>query len=122
MTEEQLKKMVAGGNDDAYAVRGGKILTPKIIEQLESNAFVQVVDRVMGGGKKKKMNVEESDHSATDKSSTETDAVFEAFDRCSRTGTGGRSAEMTEAMLEMDDEMAEGNVKEVKKQLLGRGD
>ena len=70
--------------------------------------MIQFVDRMLGGGKKKMMKkVEQGDQGATDKSSTEEDAVFEVFDRCSRKGIGGWSAEMTEAMLGMVDEQTE---------------
>ena len=51
--------------------------------------------------------VEESEQSATDKKSTETDVVVEMLDRCFQTGVGGWSAEMMEAMSEMDDEQTE---------------
>ena len=70
--------------------------------------MIQFVDRMLGGGKKKMMKkVEQGDQGATDKSSTEKDAVFEVFDRCSWLGIGGWSAEMTEAMFGMGDEQTE---------------
>ena len=96
---------------DVYAVHGGRIVTSRVVDGLKDGAMIQLVDRMPGGGKNKKKTtkkmVEESEQSATDKSSTEADAVFEMFDRCSRTGVGGWSVEMMEAMSEMDDEQTE---------------
>ena len=44
----------------------------------------------------------------------EADAVLEMLDRCSRTGVGGWSAEMTEAMLGMSDEKTEEMLKAIR--------
>ena len=64
--------------------------------------------KMLGGGKKKTpKKAEHSDQSTTEKSSSEVDAAFEMFERCSRTGIGGWSAKMTKAMLGMDDEQTE---------------
>ena len=60
-----------------------------------------------GGKKKTPKKAEQSDQSMREKCSSEVDAAFEMFERCSRTGIGGWSAKMTEAMLVMDDEQTE---------------
>ena len=103
---DELKRLVKEEDGDVYAVHGGRI-TARMVDQLGDGAVIQFVDRMLGGGKKKMMKVEQGDQGATDKSSTEEDAVFEVFDRCSRMGIGGWSAEMTEAMLGMGDEQTE---------------
>ena len=60
-----------------------------------------------GGKKKSPKKVEQNEQSTKEKSLPEVDVVVEMFDRCSRTGVGGLSAEMMEAMLGMDDEQTE---------------
>ena len=100
MAVDELKRLVKEEDGDVYAVHGGRIVTARMVDQLGDGAVIQFVDRMLGGGKKKMMKVEQSDQSATDKSSTEADAVFEVFDRCSQTGVGGLSGEMMEAMLD----------------------
>ena len=80
--------------------------------RLEHNAGCQEVaswrknkSKTPGGGKKKSpKRVQQSDQSTKEQSLPEVDVVVEMFDRCSRTGVGGLSAEMMEAMLGMDDE------------------
>ena len=111
VTVDEVKRLVKEESGDVYAVHGGRIVTSRVVDRLKDGAMIQLVDRMRGGGKnKKKMTkkmVEESEQSATDKSSMEADAVFEMLDRCSRTGVGGWSVEMMEAMSEMDDEQTE---------------
>ena len=112
VTVDEMKRLVKEERGDVYAVHGGKIVTSRVVDRLKDGAMIRLVDRVPGGGGKnrkkatKKM-VEESEQSATDKSSAEADAVLEMFDRCSQTGVGGWSVEMMEAMSEMDDEQTE---------------
>ena len=109
--EEELKKLMAEGSGEVYAVHGGRIVTLRAVEELKDGTMIQLVDRMPGGGKNKKKTtkkmVEEGEQSATDKSSKEADSVFEVLDRCFRKGVGGWSAEMTEAMLGMSDEKTE---------------
>ena len=98
------------GSGEVYAVHGGRIVTSRTVDQLRDGEMIQFVNRMPGGGKnKKKMKkvVEESEQSATDKKSTETDVVVKMLVRCFQTGVGGWSAEMMEAMSEMDDEQTE---------------
>ena len=108
-------------HQDMYVVSDGRVL--KGNEELGScgvrdGSTVQVVRRLRGGGrskgkvpsggkKKSPKKVEQNDQSTKEKSLPEVDVVVEMFDRCSRTGVGGLSAEMMEAMLGMDDEQTE---------------
>ena len=108
-------------SEDMYVTMQGRV--PKRSEKLKScgvadGCTIQVVSRLRGGGRNKsKMTVERkkkspkkaerSDQNTTEKSTSETNAVFEMFDKCSRTGMGGWSAEMMETMLEMDDDQTE---------------
>ena len=58
--ESDLRNMVA--DNDVYVVHGREIMGTQTIDQPENNAMVQVVDKMPGGGRKKKawMSVEES--------------------------------------------------------------
>ena len=90
VTVDEIKRVLKQENGDVYAVHDGRIVTSRVVDRLKDGAMIQLVDRMPRGGKNKKKTtkkmVEESEQSATDKSSTETDVVFEMFDRCSRTG------------------------------------
>ena len=74
VSKEELMKWTADGSGDAYAVHGGKIVTPRMINQFEDGAMIRLVSRLLGGGGRKKKvaprNKDGSDMSATDESSS----------------------------------------------------
>ena len=79
---------------------------------------IQVASRLRGGGrnknktsgerkKKSPKRVEQDDQNTKEKNLPKADMVADMLDRGSRTGVGGWSAEMIEAILEMEDEQME---------------
>ena len=75
MSKEELVRLAKDESSHVYVVYGGRVMTPETINRLKDDAIVRVVDRMMGGGRKKKAaprNKGESDMSATDESSSST--------------------------------------------------
>ena len=75
MSEEELVEWVENGGGNAYAVHNGKIVTAEMISRLKDCVMIRLVNRLPGGGRKKKAaprNKGESDMSATDESSSST--------------------------------------------------
>ena len=52
MTEKELRQLMEE-NSGKYVVYDGKTMTPRSIKQLKNHTIVRIVDRMMGGGKKK---------------------------------------------------------------------
>ena len=80
-------------------------MNPEAIGRLRDHAIVYVVNKMPGGGNKKgprKSN--QTDQSATNKSSSEADAIFELMEEGSRTGRRGWNVNVIGKMLELDDE------------------
>ena len=50
--QEELRRLMEE-NSGKYVVYDGKIMTPGSIKQLKSHTTVRIIDRMMGGGKKK---------------------------------------------------------------------
>ena len=75
MSKEELVRLAKDDSSHVYVVYGGRIMTPEAINRLKDDAIVRVVDRMMGGGRKKQAaprNKGRSDMSATDESSSST--------------------------------------------------
>ena len=75
MSKEELVRLAKDESSHVYVVYGGRVMTPETINRLKDDAIVRVVDRMMGGGRKKKAaprNKGESNMSATDESSSST--------------------------------------------------
>ena len=75
MSKEELVRLGKDESSHVYVVYGGRIMTPEAINRLKDDAIVRVVDRMMGGGRKKQAaprNKGGSDMSATDESSSST--------------------------------------------------
>ena len=123
LTDDKVEDVVrqAQKDEDVYVTMQGKVLRRD--EKLRScgvadGCTIQVTSRLRGGGrsknktageKKKKSpkKVEQNDRSTEEKNLTEVDTIAEMLERSSRTGAGGWSAEMLEAMMGMDDEQTE---------------
>ena len=52
MTEKELRRLMEE-NSGKYVVYDGKIITPGSIKQLKNHNIVRIVDKMMGGGRKK---------------------------------------------------------------------
>ena len=52
ITEEELRRLMEE-NSGKYVVYDGKIMTPGSIKQLKNHTIVRIVDKMMGGGRKK---------------------------------------------------------------------
>ena len=52
MTEKELRRLLEE-NSGKYVVYDGKIMTPRSIKQLKNHTIVRIIDKMMGGGKKK---------------------------------------------------------------------
>ena len=75
MTEEELRRLMEE-NSGKYVVYDGTIMTPGSIKQLKNHTIVRIIDRMMGGSKKKgqkKQNKEETT------GSSESDALQDMF-------------------------------------------
>ena len=108
-------------DQDVYVISDGRVLKASDESRccgVRDWSTMQVVRRLRAGGrnksktpgrgkKKSPKRVQQSDQSTKEQSLPEVDVVVEMFDRCSRTGVGGLSAEIMEAMLGMDDEQTE---------------
>ena len=104
---DMVKRIPDGG--DMYVTSDRRVLRGS--DELRScgvrdGSTVQVGSSLRGGGRDKsktpgggKKNLPQK-RNTTEKGPPEANAVFEMFDRCSRTGMGGWSAEKMEAMLE----------------------
>ena len=117
-------KWTEDGSGDAYAVHGGKIVTSRMINQLEDGAMIRLVNRLPGRGRKKKVaprNKEGSDMSATDESSSSTlsserlslitevndvfgDGAVEQMKTIAYTGQGGWIEAWARKVVEMGEE------------------
>ena len=58
-SREELMKWAEDGSDDAYPVHDGKIVTSRMINRLEDCAMIRLVNRLLGGGRQKKVAPEE---------------------------------------------------------------
>ena len=123
LTDDKVEDVVrqVQKDEDVYVTMQGKLLRRD--EKLRScgvtdGCTIQVTSRFRGGGrsknktageKKKKSpkKVEQKDRSTEEKNLPEVDTIAEMLERSFRTGAGGWSAEMLEAMMGMDDEQTE---------------
>ena len=108
-------------DEDVYVTMQGKVLRRD--EKLRScgvtdGCTIQVTSRLRGGGrsknktaserrKKSPKEMKQDDKSSEEKNVSEVDTIAEMLERSFRTGAGGWSAEMLEAMMGMDDEQTE---------------
>ena len=74
-TTEQELRCLMEESIEKYTIYNGRIVTPETIKHLKNHAFVHVVDRLQGGGKKK--GLKEQDKVET--SSSESDAFADMF-------------------------------------------
>ena len=127
VSKEELTRLTEDGSSHAYVVYGGRIETPETIDQLKDGAIVQIVNRMAGGGRKKKAasrNKGRSGMSATDESSsstlssevTEVNEVFgngavEQMKTIAYTGQGGWIEAWARKIMEVSEEK-EGEVLE----------
>ena len=75
MSEEELVEWMENGGDNAFVVHDGKVVTAETVSRLKDSAMIRLVNRLPGGGRKKKAvpkSMGGEDLSATEESSSST--------------------------------------------------
>ena len=75
MSEEELVEWMKNGGDNAFVVHDGKVVTAETVSRLKDSAMIRLVNRLPGGGRKKKTVPKSTggeDLSATEESSSST--------------------------------------------------
>ena len=115
MTEQELMRLTE--NTEKYEVLDGRIMTPGTIKQLKNHTVVRIVDKMMGGGKKKgqkKQNKEETP------SCSESDALQNMFmDLMKEDDDKGNN--MFRTLMQMNDEMAQETLSKMKQAFAENG-
>ena len=95
-----------------------RIMKPKRIDQLRSNAVVHVVNKMPGGGRKKdRRKTTQADQNSTEKSSSEVDMAFAVMEADSRSGGNGWNENLIQKMMELDHEAIEDIMEKLKNRI-----
>ena len=54
MSEEEIVEWMVNGGENAFVVHDGKVVTIETVSRLKDNAIIRLVNRLPGGGRKKK--------------------------------------------------------------------
>ena len=127
MSEEEIVEWMENGGENAFVVHDGKVVTTETVSRLEDNAMIRIVNRLPGGGRKKKAvpkSMGGEDLSATEESSSSTPSsdqsawmakvneVFkgdagEQMKTIASTGPGGWTEAWARKVMEVGEEVEE---------------
>ena len=116
MTEEELRRLMKE-NSGKYVVYDGKIMSPGSIKQLKNHTIIRIIDRIMGGGKKKGQKKQDKEETP---SSSESDALQDMFmSLMKQDDDKGNSVFRT--MMQLNDEMAQEALSKMKQAFAKNG-